>query len=855
MNMMMNQWRRWVRRIGHGRPTTKTAVLRVEGLEGRDVPSSTMYGGTINSSSQTYNHPNALGTALSGQTVGFEAIAFQVSTDDVYTLTNTSNTFSTGDGFFSLYQISFSPGSPLNNLLTVNDNGGGTLGLRPQIQQELLPGTTYVLVTSGATNVTGDFINQISSPGTSTYTFNTHSLPAVDNPTSATITGTGATLGATVEGDTGAAVTARGIVYSVNSVNGMPIINGTGVTNVTAGSGLGTFTANVTGLTPGTMYAFRAYATNSIGTFYTSPVSTFTADSPPMIGAVISATQNVTDHTTIQPFIPVTITDADTPPQTLTASVTYTAANGTFTTLGGFTGSAGTYTMTGTAAAIQAAVRGLTFVPTAHQVSVGSSVGTSFTITVNDGYLTATDSQTNVSALATDDPPTVANPIPPQTFSGAGVKTFTFAANTFADVDYGYQLTYTASLAAGGGLPSWLSFDSASRTFSGNPGANSTSPITLRVTANDGKGGTAHTDFSLTLTNVNDAPVLTAGNPTLPGILSTVGSAANSGQLVNTLIGSRITDADPSDQLGIAVASMTSGGGGTWQYATDGTTWTNLPAGTSAATPLLLSADADTRIRFAPSTNATSTPTITYQAWDGTAGGVEGSLSSVNPNGGGGTSAFSTVSETASITVTNGQPVGIAGIQINDGSAQRSMVRSLTVTFSGPVTFSTSAAAAFQLTKVGGGNVTLGAATSTDAQGDTVVTLSFSGSQTDQASQLNGGVPSLADGRYTLTVFGGQVTGTVNGLGLDGAGTGTAGSNYVSPTESAGGTGLHLYRLFGDATGDGMLDLSDLAAFRSTYNAATGQSGYLAYMDYDNTGAIDLVDLAAFRQRYNTSVF
>ena len=83
-------------------------------------------------------------------------------------------------------------------------------------------------------------------------------------------------------------------------------------------------------------------------------------------------------------------------------------------------------------------------------------------------------------------------------------------------------------------------------------------------------------------------------------------------------------------------------------------------------------------------------------------------------------------------------PITIAGVQVNDGSAQRSEVRSLTVTFSGAVSFAggnANAAAAFQLTHLQtGNNVALSAAVSTNSQGQTVVTLSFSGLETDPVS-------------------------------------------------------------------------------------------------------------------------
>ena len=64
------------------------------------------------------------------------------------------------------------------------------------------------------------------------------------------------------------------------------------------------------------------------------------------------------------------------------------------------------------------------------------------------------------------------------------------------------------------------------------------------------------------------------------------------------------------------------------------------------------------------------------------------------------------------------------------------------------------AAAAFRLTNVDtGATVTLSATVTTDAYGRTVVTLTFSGDQTDS-------VGALLSGRYALTVIGSAVTGS-----------------------------------------------------------------------------------------------
>ncbi|MEI6607484.1 MAG: cadherin-like beta sandwich domain-containing protein, partial [Verrucomicrobiota bacterium] len=92
--------------------------------------------------------------------------------------------------------------------------------------------------------------------------------PVVTSPTSASITGTTATLGGNVTSDGGPTVTARGVVYAPTATTSNPRLGGTGVTNVPGTGTTGVITVPVSGLTPGTAYTFAAYATNSIGTSY-----------------------------------------------------------------------------------------------------------------------------------------------------------------------------------------------------------------------------------------------------------------------------------------------------------------------------------------------------------------------------------------------------------------------------------------------------------------------------------------------------------------------------------------------------------------------------------------------------------
>lgn len=104
--------------------------------------------------------------------------------------------------------------------------------------------------------------------------------PTVTSPTSASITHNSAMLGGNVTSDGGSAILERGIVYSRTSANSNPLIAGSGVTKVTASGTTGVFTAPASALTASTGYSFKAYATNAVGTSYSS-VATFTTLAPP----------------------------------------------------------------------------------------------------------------------------------------------------------------------------------------------------------------------------------------------------------------------------------------------------------------------------------------------------------------------------------------------------------------------------------------------------------------------------------------------------------------------------------------------------------------------------------------------
>jgi hypothetical protein len=168
---------------------------------------------------------------------------------------------------------------------------------------------------------------------------------------------------------------------------------------------------------------------------------------------------------------------------------------------------------------------------------------------------------------------------------------------------------------------------------------------------------------------------------------------------------------------------------------------------------------------------------------------------------------------------------GVQAITIDNGTSQRSMVRNLTVTFDGPVTFEGATVDAFSLvrTGTGGGAVTL-AATPTTVSGVTVVTLTFSGPMT-----ANG---SLIDGNYTLTVRANQVRNT-NGL------------MAADRTEN-------FHRYYGDVNGDRAVNGLDLAVFRVAFGTTTGNPNFADFLDFNGDGAINGLDLAEYRTHFGT---
>ena len=214
-------------------------------------------------------------------------------------------------------------------------------------------------------------------------------------------------------------------------------------------------------------------------------------------------------------------------------TLTYSVSGASWLSVSGTTisgtppaGSAGTVTVTVTA-----------------EDSSGATVMDSFDITISQGA-------NNV--------PTVANAVIDQTATEDSGFTLD-VANVFADAD-GDTLAITVSGA------SWLSISGT--TLSGTPTNDDVGTHTITLTATDPRGGTVSDEFTITVTNTNDAP--TVANP-----IADTGATENTAFSLD--ISNVFADVDAGDTLTYSVS------GASW-LSISGTTLSGTPPAGSAAT-------------------------------------------------------------------------------------------------------------------------------------------------------------------------------------------------------------------------------------------------------------------------------
>jgi Ca2+-binding RTX toxin-like protein len=123
---------------------------------------------------------------------------------------------------------------------------------------------------------------------------------------------------------------------------------------------------------------------------------------------------------------------------------------------------------------------------------------------------------------------------------------FVIDAEYFSDIDPEDVLNFSATLASGTALPSWLTFDPATRSFQGSPTNSDLGDITIRIVATDVAGATASQEFGFSVANTNDAPMVVSG-------IADQWAACES-PFSFTLPSTMFSDQDPGDTLAITAS-------------------------------------------------------------------------------------------------------------------------------------------------------------------------------------------------------------------------------------------------------------------------------------------------------------
>ena len=184
------------------------------------------------------------------------------------TATSGGNILSDGGDSVTVRGIcwSTSPNPTVLNNKTIDGSGVGSFISNIS---GLTPNTTYYVRAYAANSIGTAYGNQVI------FTSINPTIPTITTNTVNSITQTTATSGGNITSDGGAIIYERGVCWST-SPNPTVLNNKT-----TDGSGVGSFTSNISGLTPNTTYYVRAYATNSAGTSYGNEIS-FTSLNPTM---------------------------------------------------------------------------------------------------------------------------------------------------------------------------------------------------------------------------------------------------------------------------------------------------------------------------------------------------------------------------------------------------------------------------------------------------------------------------------------------------------------------------------------------------------------------------------------------
>jgi uncharacterized protein (TIGR02145 family) len=223
----------------------------------------------------TVYHVRAYATNGSGTSYGndiqFSTLAIPTVTTAAVTAitqstaTSGGNVTSDGGAAVTVKGVCWNTGTGNPTIADSKTNDGTGTGTFISSLTQLSANTTYN-VRAYATNSIGTAYGDVVH-----FTTSAILLATVTTVTPSSITATTAASGGNVTSNGGGTVSARGVCWGTSH---NPTTDG--VQHTTNGTGTGSFTSNISGLTDGTVYYVRAYATNQAGTAYGSEVQLLT---------------------------------------------------------------------------------------------------------------------------------------------------------------------------------------------------------------------------------------------------------------------------------------------------------------------------------------------------------------------------------------------------------------------------------------------------------------------------------------------------------------------------------------------------------------------------------------------------
>jgi VCBS repeat-containing protein len=447
------------------------------------------------------------------------------------------------------------------------------------------------------------------------------------------------------------------------------------------------------------------------------------------------------------------------------------------------------------------------------QLAAGQSINDSFIAVSSDGAATQL---VTVTITGTDDVAVIGGVATGAVSEDASTPNLsTGGALTIADADAG-QSSFITQLGTAGsnGYGNFTLAADGNWTYTADNSQAAVQQLAAGQSISDSftaasSDGTASQVVTVTIAGTNDAPVLSAAaTPALQSVNEGAGAPAGAvGTLVSSLVNltppsgdlDNVSDADNGAATGIALTGVNAANG-SWWYSTDGgTNWAAVGA-VSDASALLLAADANTRVYFQANSNFSGTVSdgITFRAWDQTSGTAGTTVSTVTN---GGISAFSSATDTATITVNvvNVNPVTASDV--------------LYVSNNTAVTLSTSVLLGND-TDIDGAALSVTAISVVTGTLATPITINADGTFSFTTGSTGGtvGSPTVVTLGYTLSDgVGGSATGSVTLNVLDT----TSGANTVDLTGVAAYQGAYID---GKAGGDTLRD----GAFQSVLVGSNG---------------------------------